>query len=148
MSLKDRLQSELKEALKAKDKVKLETVRAIINAVKNQEINSKAELDDSAIEKIISTLVKQHKDSIEQFKKGNRDDLVKKEEQELKILISFLPEQLSEEDIKKVVKETIAQLGDVSQKDLGRVMKAVMPKLQNRADGKLVNKIVRENLSK
>ena len=148
MSLKDRLQSELKEALKAKDKVKLESVRAIINAVKNQEINSKTELDDSAIEKIISTLVKQHKDSIEQFKKGNRDDLVKKEEQELKILISFLPEQLSEEDIKKVVKETIAQLGDVSQKDLGRVMKAVMPKLQNRADGKLVNKIVRENLSK
>ncbi len=148
MSLKERLKLELKNALKSKDKVKLGTIRAILNAVKNQEINIKKELDDLEIEKIISTLVKQHKDSIEQFKKGGREDLVEKEQQELDILIEFLPEQLSEKDIEEIVKQTITELGNVSPKDLGKVMKAVMPKIQNKAEGKLVNQIVRKLLAK
>ncbi len=147
MSLKDRLQAELKDALKSKNKIKLETIRSIINAVKNQEINNKTDLNDEAIEKIITTLVKQHKDSIEQFKKGGREDLVKKEEQELEILMQFLPEQLSEDEIREIVQKTIAEIGASSTKDIGKVMKAVMPKLQNRAEGKLVNQIVRESLS-
>ncbi len=148
MSLKDRLNRELKEALKSKDKIKLEAIRAIINAVKNQEINKKTDLQDEEIEKIISSLVKQRKDSIEQFKKGERFDLVKKEEKELEILLTFLPEQLSKEEILKIVKDTISQLGATSLKDMGKVMKAVMVKIQNRADGKLVSEIVKENLSK
>ena len=148
MSLKEKLKTELKNALKAKDKIRLETIRAIINAVKNQEINSKKELDNNEIEKIIATLVKQRKDSIEQFKKGGRDDLVAKEQQELNILLEFLPEQLTEQEIVTIVKQAISELGNVSQKDLGKVMQKVMPKLQNRADGKLVNQIVRKLLSK
>jgi uncharacterized protein YqeY len=139
MSLKERLNNELKNALKEKQKIKLETIRAIINAVKNYEINNKTELDDSGIEKIISTLVKQRKDSIEQFKKGGREDLVKQEQEELEILLTFLPEQLTEDEIKKIVQETINEMGKVTKKEFGKVMKAIMPKLQNRADGKIVS---------
>jgi uncharacterized protein YqeY len=146
MSLKEKLQNELKIALKSKDKVKLAVVRAIVNAVKNFEINNKAELDDKGVEKIISSLVKQRKDSIEQFKAGNRDDLVKQEEAELEILLGFLPEQLGDEEVEKAVKEIISELGNVTKKDFGRVMKAVMQKLQNRADGKTVNRIVKNIL--
>ena len=147
MSLKERLNNELKNALKEKQKIKLETIRAIINAVKNYEINNKTELDDSGIEKIISTLVKQRKDSIEQFKKGGREDLVKQEQEELEILLTFLPEQLTEDEIKKIVQETINEMGKVTKKEFGKVMKAIMPKLQNRADGKIVSKIVQDLLS-
>ncbi len=146
MSLKETLQDELKTALKAKNKTKLNTIRSIINAVKNFEINNQKELNDSEIEKIISTLVKQRKDSIEQFKQGGRDDLVSKEEEELKILMRFLPEQLSTEEIENRVKEIIAELGNVTKKDFGKVMKATMQKLQNKADGKIVNRIVKSLL--
>ena len=144
MGLKESLQTEMKVALKSKDKIKLETIRSVLNAVKNFEINNKKELDDTGIEKIIATLVKQHKDSIEQFKKGNREDLVSKEQQELEILMSFLPEQLSEEDIKKVVKEVIDETGNVTKKDFGKVMKSVMSRVGSCADGKLVNQIVKQ----
>ena len=144
MPLKESLQTEMKIALKNKDKVRLETIRSVLNAVKNFEINNKKDLDDAGIQKIIATLVKQHKDSIEQFKKGNREDLVAKEQQELNILMSFLPEQLDEDDIKKVVKEVINEIGNVTKKDFGKIMKAVMSKIGSSADGKLVNQIVKQ----
>ena len=144
MSLKETLQISLKESLKKKDKIRLETVRSVINAVKNYEINNRVELDDSGIEKIIVSLVKQHKDSIEQFKKGDREDLAAQEEEELNILMEFLPEQLNEEDIKKIIKETIEELGTVTKKEFGKVMKSVMNKIGTRADGKLVSKLVNQ----
>jgi uncharacterized protein YqeY len=147
MSLKETLQQDLKEALKSKDKIKLETVRSVINAVKNYEINNKAELDDEGIQKIINTLVKQHKDSIAQFKQGNREDLASKEEEELKILLNYLPKQLTEEEIKSIISDIIAEIGNVTKKDFGKIMKLVMPKLQNRADGKLVSKLVQTMLN-
>lgn len=147
MSLKVTLKEEMKKALKAKDKIRLETIRSIINAVKNYEINNKVELDDSGVEKIITTLVKQRKDSIDQFLKGGREDLAAKEQKELEILTNFLPEQLSEEELKKIVKETIQSLGVASKKDFGKIMKNIMPKVGSRADGKTVSKIVQEMLS-
>ena len=144
MPLKESLQTEMKLALKSKDKIRLETIRAVLNAVKNYEINNKKNLDDAGIQKIIATLVKQHKDSIEQFQKGNREDLVSKEQKELDILMSFLPEQLGEEDIKKIVKEIIDEIGNVTKKDFGKVMKTVMSRIGSSADGKLVNQIVKQ----
>ena len=146
MSLKETLQNEMKTALKAKDKIKLTTIRSIINAVKNFEINNKTELDDNGIEKIISTLLKQRKDSIEQFKAGGRQDLVEKEEKELEILRSFLPEQLSVDEVEKIIKDTISELGNVTKKDFGKVMKSVMVKVEGRADGKVVNQLVKKIL--
>jgi len=146
MSLKERLQTEMKDSLKSKDKLRLETVRSIINAVRNEEINRKLILDDPLIEKVITGLVKQRRDSIEQFKIAKRDDLVAKEESELSILMEFLPEQLSEAEIHNIVKSTISEIENVTIKDMGKVMKAVMSKLENKADGKVVSEIVKSFL--
>jgi hypothetical protein len=115
--------------------------------VKNREIELGEELSDEEVIKVISTLVKQHKDSIEQFQKGGRDDLVEKEQAELGFLESYLPQQLSEEGVKALVKEAIEAVSATSMKDMGKVMKYVMPKAQGRADGKVINQLVKEYLA-
>jgi uncharacterized protein YqeY len=147
MALKDQLTQDMKSAMKQKEPIRLSTIRLIRAGVKNREIELGEELSDEEVIKVISTLVKQHKDSIEQFQKGGRDDLVEKEQAELGFLESYLPQQLSEEGVKALVKEAIEAVSATSMKDMGKVMKYVMPKAQGRADGKVINQLVKEYLA-
>ncbi len=147
MPLKEEITTGIKTAMKAKDKPRLQTLRFLLSAIKNKEIDKREELSDVDILQVISTSVKQHKDSIEQFRKGGRDDLADQEAAELEILLGFLPEQLSEAEIKDVVAATATELGASSMKDMGGLMKAVMIKLKGKADGKLVQEMVKQRLA-
>ena len=147
MSLQEMIQNQLIVATKKKDAVHVGTLRMLRAAIKNREVELQAGLDDQEILRLIRTQIKQRKESIHQFKEGGRDDLVNKEEQELAILMSFMPEQLSVEAINDVVTAMIQELGAKDMKDMGRVMKKVMGQLAGSADGKLVNEMVRKHLS-
>ena len=147
MSLKERLKADMKEAMKAKDKVKLSTIRMINSLIKNAEIEKRGELTDEEIIQLLMKYAKQRKESIEMYEKGGRQDLVEKEKAELAIVESYLPRQMSEEEIREIVKQTIEEVGASSVKDMGKVMKAVMPKVKGRADGSVVNRIVKELLT-
>ncbi|SMO38636.1 hypothetical protein SAMN06269117_102134 [Balnearium lithotrophicum] len=147
MGLKERLKEDMKEALKAKDKVKLSTIRMINSLIKNAEIEKRGELTDDEIVQLLMKYAKQRRESIEMYEKGGRQDLVEKEKAELAVVESYLPKQMTEEEIRQVVKEAIEETGASSPKDIGKVMKVVMPKVKGRADGSLVNRIVKELLS-
>ncbi len=147
MSLQEQLVNDMKEAMKARDEVKVSTIRMLRAAIKNKEIEkggTSYKLSDKEIIDVIITAIKQRKDSIEQFTKGNRNDLAEKEKKEAEILQGYLPPQMSEDDIKAEVKKAIAETGAVSQKDMGKVMKALMPKVAGKADGAVVNRLVKE----
>lgn len=144
--LKEQLDAELKIAMKAQDKTRLSTIRAIKSAVKTKEIDLQKELSDAEIQDVIATLVKQRRDSIEQFSKGGREDLVTQETTELNVLLEFLPQQLTEAEVEALVDKALVELGASSLKDLGRVMKHVMSQVAGRADGKLINQIVKRKL--
>ncbi len=146
MSLKERFSSELKDSLKAGDRLKLSTIRLIMASLKNREIEKRGSLSEEEIIDLLVSLSKQRKESIEEFKKGGRQDLVDKETEELKIIEFYLPQQLTPEEIKKIIGETITETGASSPKDIGKVMKVLMPKVKGRADGKLVNEMVKELL--
>jgi uncharacterized protein YqeY len=146
MSIKQSLSDQMKAAMKSGDKDTLAFARNLHAAIRKKEIDDRVDLDDAGVQKIISSLLKQRQDSIEQFKQGGREDLVAKEEQELKFLQAFMPAQMSEEEIRKVVEWAVAEAKASSPKDMGNVMKLLMPKVQGRADGKLVNQIVREKI--
>ncbi|SNB47797.1 GatB/YqeY domain-containing protein [Geobacter sp. DSM 9736] len=147
MSLRERLETEMKGAMKARDDLKLSAIRLVRSAVKNKEIDSKRELDDQGITEVVSSLVKQRRESIRMFGEAGRQDLVAKEEQELEVLLSFLPRQMSREELIEVVMQTINECGAAGAKDMGRVMKALQPRVAGRADGKAVSDLVREKLS-
>ncbi len=147
MSLQDQLLAEMNKAAKARDRIKLSTVRLIRSAIKNKEIEKRKPLEDEEILKVISSMIRQRGESIQLFRKGGREDLVKKEEAELMILQSFLPEQLSEEQIKKLIDEVLKETEATTFKDMGKVMRTLMPKIAGRADGAKVNQMVREKLS-
>ncbi len=147
MSLQEMIQNQPIVATKKKDAVHVGTLRMLRAAIKNREVELQAGLDDQEILRLIRTQIKQRKESIRQFKEGGRDDLVNKEEQELAVLMSFMPEQLSVEAINDVVAAMIQELGAKDMKDMGRVMKTVMGQLAGSADGKLVNEMVRKHLS-
>lgn len=147
MNLKDQLAGAMKTAAKAKDKLRLTTIRLVRAEIKNREIALRHDLNDDEILKLLGTMVKQRKDSIEQFKKGGREDLVAKEEQELEILNAYLPEPMDAVEIEHIVKTVIAETGAESKKDMGKVMQAVMAKVAGRADGKEVNRMVSSLLS-
>ena len=147
MSISENITSELKKAIKERDKKKLAVLRGLKSAIKYREIQLRDNLDDDQILGIISSEMKQRKESIEQFSRGSRQDLVVIEEEELKILSSYLPPQLSIEEIREIITQVIKELSSVSIKDLGKVMKTVMPKLSGKADGKTVNKLVKELLT-
>ncbi|MBI5198840.1 MAG: GatB/YqeY domain-containing protein [Nitrospirae bacterium] len=146
MSLKERLSSELKDSLKSGDRLKLSTIRLIMASLKNREIEKRGSLSEEEIIDLLVSLSKQRKESIEEFKKGGRQDLVDKETEELKIIESYLPQQLTPEEIKKIIGETITETGASGPKDIGKVMKVLMPKVKGRVDGKLVNEMVKELL--
>jgi hypothetical protein len=147
MVLEERLVEEMKQAMKSNDKAKLSTIRMIRSAVKNKEIDLRKPLDDDAIFRVIQGMVKKSEESIEQFKIGGRMDLVEKETKEIEIMKSYLPQPLSREEILKVIDQTIEETKASSLKDLGKVMKTVMPKLGGKVDGALVNQLVKERLS-
>ncbi|MEA2109245.1 MAG: GatB/YqeY domain-containing protein [Pseudomonadota bacterium] len=147
MNLKERLTEEMKTAARAKDKLKLSTIRMVRSEIKNQEISRRHELGDDEILKLLGTMVKQRKDSISQFKKGGREDLAAKEEQELEILGVYLPEQMAATEIESIVKTVIAETGAAGKKDMGKVMQAVMARVAGRADGKEINRMVSSLLS-
>ncbi|MBI5043820.1 MAG: GatB/YqeY domain-containing protein [Nitrospirae bacterium] len=147
MSLQEQLVNDMKEAMKSGDSVKVSTIRMLKAAIKNKEIEkggTSYKLSDKEILEVIATGIKQRKDSIEQFTKGHRQDLAEKEKKELEILLAYMPPQMSDEDVRAEVKKAIAETSASSQKDIGKVMKVLMPKISGRADGAVVNRIVRE----
>lgn len=147
MSLKETIFQQQTAATKAKDAVQINTLRMLRAAIKNREVELRGELEDQEVLRVVGTQIKQHRESIRQYKEGGRDDLVKKEEQELSILMSFMPEQLSEEAIAQAVTRVIKELGATDMKDVGRVMKTLMAELAGSADGKVVSEIARKQLS-
>ena len=147
MSLKEQLANDMKEAMKAKEKERLAVIRMVRGAIKQQEIDNKVELDDDAVIAVISNEVKMRKDSIADFEKGGRADLVAQNEAEIAFLMPYLPQQLSEDEVRALVKEAVEQTGASSPKDMGKVMGALMPKVKGRADGKMVNTLVKEALN-
>lgn len=149
MSLKERLTEDMKQAMKDKEtgKLRLSVIRMVRANIKNVEIDSKQELSDDEVLDVVSKEVKMRRDSIEEFKKGNRLDLVEDLELEIEVLMKYLPEQLSETEVRTLVEQAVVEAKAVSPKDMGKVMAVLMPKVKGRADGKLVNTIVREMLN-
>jgi uncharacterized protein YqeY len=147
MSLKERLTDDMKSALRNRETVRLGLVRMIRAQIKNREIAKGNDLVDEEAIEVVASLIKTRREALEFAVKGDRRDLVTQAEEELKILASYLPVQLTEEEIRSVVRETIEQSGATGSGDLGRIMGAVMPRVKGKADGKLVNNIVRECLT-
>jgi len=147
MSLNQRLNDAMKEAMKAKETLRLSTIRLIRAAIKNREIEVREELDDPAVIDILSSLVKQRKESAQVYRENERPDLAAKEEAELEILQEFLPEPLSEEEVLALIEAAIAETGAASARDMGRVMKIVSVRTKGRADGKRVSDLVKERLA-
>lgn len=145
--LRDRLNEEMKEAMKARDEVRLSAIRLVRSSVKNREIEARRELSEQEVTEVVSSLVKQRRESIRMFGEAGRTDLVEKEERELRVRLGFLPQQLTREEIKGLVASVITETGAQSVKDMGRVMKALMPHVAGRADGSLVSAIVKEQLA-
>lgn len=144
----EELRNKLKEAMKSSDEVRVRTLRLLISSIKNAEIEKGRELTEEEFSDIVLKEVKKRKEAIEMYEQGQRKDLADEERRELAILEEFLPKQLSEDEIKKMVVEAIDSVGASGPKDLGKVMSVLMPKLKGKADGKLVNKIVREFLER
>jgi uncharacterized protein YqeY len=147
MSLNDKVGADIAAAMKARDATRLSALRMLKAAVMNKGVEKGRDLEDAEILQVVSSLVKQRRDSIEQFEKGGRRDLVEKETAEIAVLQAYLPPAASPEEIDAAVAEAVAETGASSPKDMGKVMKAVMPKLAGKnADGKAVNEAVRRTL--
>jgi len=147
MDILAKLNEDMVTAAKAKDKIRLSALRLLKTALHNKEIDLMRPLNETETMQILSGLVKQRKDSIEQFAKGGRPDLVEKEEAELKILQDFMPAQMSDEEVEALIKKAIADVGALSVKDMGKVMKALMPQITGKADGKAAGEKVKALLS-
>ena len=147
MSFKQILQQDLKTAMKEKDTIRKNVITMVRAAILQQEKDKRIGMDDEGILDVIAKAVKQRKDSIPEFEKGNRPDIIKDLEREIEILMSYLPEQLSEDEVDELVSQTIFEVGAQSARDIGLVMKALMPKVKGRADGRIVNQLVRKHLN-
>ncbi|MEH7379904.1 GatB/YqeY domain-containing protein [Bacillus sp. JJ1533] len=148
MSLLERLNNDMKTAMKNKEKDKLSVIRMVKAALQNEGIKlGNSELSDEAELTVLTREVKQRKDSLREFSNAGREDLVNKIQNEIEILEVYLPEQLSEEDLVEIVKETVQEVNASSKADMGKVMAAIMPKVKGKADGGLVNKLVQQQLS-
>ncbi len=147
MSLRDRLTEDLKLAMKARDQLRMDVIRMIKAAVLNKEVEMKKDLDDAEMSRIMTTMIKQRKESVEQYEKGNRAELAAKERQEITIIESYLPKALSPDELAAIVEGVIRETGAGSAKDMGAVMKAVMARLAGQpVDGKHVSDLVRSKL--
>jgi len=145
-TIKERNSEMMKAAMKSGDKDLVGFTRNLHAQIRKKEIDDRVDLDDAGIQKIIQSAIKQRQDSIEQFKAGGRQDLVDKETAELKFLQSYMPEQMSEDEVRKIVDWAVTEAKASSPKDMGGVMKLLMTKVQGRADGKLINQLVKERL--
>ncbi|WP_031536599.1 MULTISPECIES: GatB/YqeY domain-containing protein [unclassified Bacillus (in: firmicutes)] len=147
MSLLERLNNDMKQAMKNKEKDKLVVIRMIKAAIQNESIKLGRVLSEEDELSVLSREVKQRKDSLHEFEKAGREDLVDKIRAELKHVEIYMPEQLSEEELSEIVKQAIDETGASSKKEMGKVMAALMPKVKGKADGSLVNKLVQQHLS-
>ncbi|MGJ8454301.1 GatB/YqeY domain-containing protein [Pseudothermotoga sp. U03pept] len=146
MTLKEKLMEDLKTSMKSKDEAKVRTIRLILAAVKNFEVQKMGQATDDEICQLLSKEIKKRVEAIEMYRQGKREDLASEEEKELEIIKSYLPQQMSEEEIREVAKKILLQNNLSSPKDLGTAMKLIMPHVKGKADGKVVNKIVQELL--
>ena len=146
MTLKDKLMEDLKASMKNKDSVRKNTITMIRAAIKQIELDQRKELEDDEVLEIISKQLKEKRNALEDFKKAERQDLIDLTEEEINILLEYLPKQLSDEELRQIVIKTIDELGAKDLKDMGKIMKSIMPKIKGKADGGRVNKIVREIL--
>ena len=147
MALKEQLDQDLKTAMREKAQLRLETIRMLKSAIKYREIELMKPLDDAGIQAVISSEVKRRRDAIEQYRAGNRPELAEKEEAEIVILQGYLPQQLSSDELRAKVDAAIAAVGAQGPKDMGKVMKALMPEVQGRAEGSAVSEMVKARLS-
>ena len=148
MSILDQLNEDMKAAMKAKEKERLSTIRMIKAAIQNEEIDKGRELTPDEEIAIVSREKKQRMDSYEEFAKAGRGDLITNLEKELEIVTEYLPEQLSDDEVREIVKETIEEVEAESMQDMGKVMTTIMPKVSGAADGSKINQLVKEELSK
>jgi len=146
LSLKERISTDYVKAYKAKEQLEVDTLRLLKAAIKNEELKANQDLTDDDLIKVISTEIKKRKQAIESYEQADRKELADKEKQEILVLEKYLPQQLSAEELEVLVKETIAEVGAESAKDMGRVMKTLMQKVRGAADGKTVNELVRKLL--
>ena len=148
-TLKERIDADLKDAMRNKKELELSVLRMLKSAVKYKEVEPGASaLDDAGVMKVIATLVKQRRDSVEEYKKASRPELAQKEEQEIAVLQTYLPQQLSADELTKLVQEAVTESGAQGPKDMGAVMKVVNPKIAGRAEGKAVSEAVKAALAK
>ncbi len=146
MSLKEQLTTAMKDAMRAKQSERLGTLRMLLSAIKNKEIEKREEVDDAVVIDVLSSFVKQRREAADVYRKNDRPDMADTEEVELAIAQEFLPAQLSEEEVSSLVDEVVAELAAESMKDMGQVMKVLTEKTKGRADGKLVSNLVRAKL--
>ena len=146
--LKDKLTQDVKNALKTGDKQRRLVLGMVMAAVKNKEIEKQSELSDEEIVAVITSEVKKRRDAVAQYEKGGRPELAEQEKQEMDILMGYMPEQMPEEQIREEVKRAIAETGAKDIKEMGKVLQVLMPKVKGKADGQLVSRIVKEELSK
>jgi uncharacterized protein YqeY len=149
MGISEQIQTDMVAAMRSRDELRLSTLRMVKAAIKNKEVDKRAPLDDKEVQQILSTLIKQRRDSIEAFTKGGRQELADKEAAEIKLIEDYLPKAMGEEQIAEAVKATIAEMGSPTMKDMGAVMKNVMAKLQAtgaRVEGKTVSELVKKHL--
>ena len=148
MSLSEQVQKDMIDAMRNKQELRLSTLRMVKAALKNKEIDKRGALDEKEELQVFSTLIKQRKDSIDAFEKGNRPELAKKEAEEIAIIESYMPKAVSEADVLATVKATLAEMGSPTMKDMGAVMKNIMAKFAGaRVDGKLVSETVKKELA-
>lgn len=147
MSLKDKLIEDLKQAMRQGDERRRSTLRLVMAAIKNAEIEKRRELEEGELLAVIAREAKQRRESMAQFEQGGRQDLADREEAELQILLAYLPEQLSREDIEAQARQIIEQVGATSPAQMGQVMRQLMPLMRGKADGKLVSQVVKELLT-
>ena len=147
MTIKEQLDTAMKDAMRAKDSLTLNAIRMVKTAIKNKEIELMTQLDDHGVIGVMSTLAKQRKESAVAFREGNRLELAEKEEKELQVILNFLPQQLDEAAIKAIIEEVVAEVGATTAKDMGKVMKVLTPKMTGRADGRLVSELVKARLA-
>lgn len=148
MTLKERLEQDMKDALKAREagKLRLSVIRLARAAIKNAEIEKMKPLDDAGVIEVLAREVKQRRDAIPEFRRGNRPDLVAQLEQEIQVLKEYLPEQLDEQTLRQMARDAVVETGASSPRDMGKVMAVLMPRVRGRADGRLVNEIVKKLL--
>ena len=146
MSLKEKLQEDLKSSMKNKDTIRKSVITLVRAAIKQIEVDQRVELDDVAVMDIISKQLKQRNDSLAEFEKAGREDLIEETKSEIQVLKEYLPQQLSEEELEKIVIETIAEVGAISMKDMGKIMAIIKPKTAGRADGRKINELVKKNV--